>query len=102
MRSFLFLALAGLVLFLMGCGDQPTAPDSEFAALFAKGGKPGKPPKPDPGGGTPPEPAIAFVAVASSNDGGGTAQDLMVMDADGGNPTVLLHSDSYDFWFPAW
>ncbi len=102
MRFILFFALPGLFLFLVGCGDQPTAPDSEFAALFAKGGKPGKPPKPDPGGGNPPNPAIAFVAVASSNDGGGTNMDLMVMDADGGNPTVLLHSDSHDIWFPAW
>jgi len=103
MKVLTWFALPLAVFAFTACTDQPTAPDPELTALFAKGGKPGKPDK--PGGGedpTPPAPAIAFVAVASSNDGGGTDMDLMVMDADGGNPTVLLHSDTDDFWFPAW
>ncbi len=48
------------------------------------------------GGGPPPDPAIAFAAGFSHSN------DLMVINADGSNPTVLLTSEIDVFLSPAW
>ena len=100
MRRWAHLTLPLLFLLFTGCSDRAIAPEPDLTASFAKGGKPGK-----PGGGgdpTPADPAIAFVASSSSTDGSGINNDLMVVDVDGGHPTVLVHSETDALFFPSW
>jgi len=73
--AFTLLTIA----FLVGCEESPTEIDQEATPIMKKGGN-----KPGGGGGAPADPAIVF-----RNQG----SDIAVMDADGGNVTVILSQD---------
>ncbi len=64
MRLLAVLTLPLLFLSLTGCTDQPTVPDMDLTASYARGGggKPEKPPKPGDDPGDP----LAFISIETS------------------------------------
>jgi hypothetical protein len=79
MRRLTVFSVPLVLLLLVGCADQTTAPDLDLTVAFAKPPKPPKPPKPE----DPPDDPLVFISVETSVHPLAGSFTCAVEDADG-------------------